>query len=125
MAHPRACRALMPRARSHGKTNHLPRALDLVGDSRKSGNLRINENAKHLTCRTLLAQTIVWKNSSQDSLECYFFTMKLEAGQGGILGHSNMSHWEYTEVLKAQSRKKRRWRGKQEIRKTMYYLGSG
>lgn len=67
------------------------------------------------------AQKILVGNP-QDAI---FGTMKLEAGQGGKLGHSNMSHWEYTEVLKALSRKKRRWRGKQEIRKTIDSLGCG
>ena len=42
--------------------------------------------------------------------------MKIEGGQGGRLGHSNMSHWDYTEVIKAACRRLRRAQGKKLIR---------
>lgn len=34
--------------------------------------------------------------------------MKVEGGSGGKRDHSNMTHWDYTEVLKRRSRKARR-----------------
>ena len=36
------------------------------------------------------------------------FTSKVDGGQGGKLGHSNMSHWDYTEVIKSRTKKLRR-----------------
>lgn len=33
---------------------------------------------------------------------------KIEAGQGGKKGHSNMSHWDGTEVIKKETKKRRR-----------------
>jgi hypothetical protein len=33
---------------------------------------------------------------------------KIEGGQGGKRGHSNMCHWDFTEDIKSKSRKKRR-----------------
>jgi hypothetical protein len=33
---------------------------------------------------------------------------KTEGGQGGRRGHSNMSHWDYTEEIKTATRKRRR-----------------
>ncbi len=33
---------------------------------------------------------------------------KTEAGQGGKLGHSRMSHWDYTEWVKKEAKKRRR-----------------
>lgn len=33
---------------------------------------------------------------------------KTEAGSGGKKGHSNMAHWEYTEIIKKQMKKIRR-----------------
>lgn len=42
---------------------------------------------------------------------------KTEAGQGGRLGHSNMSHWGHTEQIKATSRKTRRAQGKELLRR--------
>jgi len=33
---------------------------------------------------------------------------KVEGGQGGKLGHSNMTHWESTEDIKASTRVLRR-----------------
>jgi hypothetical protein len=33
---------------------------------------------------------------------------KVEGGSGGKRGHSNMTHWEYTEEIKQRSRKARR-----------------
>lgn len=40
---------------------------------------------------------------------------KSDGGQGGKLGHSNMEHWEFTEEIKAASRKRRRLTAKIEI----------
>ena len=42
--------------------------------------------------------------------------MKIEGGQGGRRGHSNMCHWQYTEEIKAATRKLRRAQGKKLIR---------
>ena len=42
---------------------------------------------------------------------------KTEAGQGGKLGHSNMSHWDETEWLKESSKVSRRLRDKEAVRK--------
>jgi len=36
---------------------------------------------------------------------------KTEGGQGGLRGHSNMTHWEKTETIKQQARKARRAQG--------------
>lgn len=44
-------------------------------------------------------------------------TTKIEAGQGGRLGHSNMAHYDYTEHIKAACRKARRLQGKAIIRR--------
>jgi len=33
---------------------------------------------------------------------------KIEGGSGGKRGHSNMTHWEYTEEIKRRTRKARR-----------------
>jgi hypothetical protein len=33
---------------------------------------------------------------------------KIEGGNGGKRGHSNMVHWEYTEEINRRSRKARR-----------------
>jgi hypothetical protein len=41
---------------------------------------------------------------------------KVEAGQGGKKGHSNMSHWTTTEEIKYRSKRKRRTQDKQEVR---------
>jgi hypothetical protein len=38
--------------------------------------------------------------------------IKTEGGQGGKLGHGQMSHWEYTEILKKELKKKRRKQSK-------------
>lgn len=38
---------------------------------------------------------------------------KTEAGQGGKLGHSRMTHWDYTEFVKKQAKKRRRINDKQ------------
>ena len=45
--------------------------------------------------------------------------MKLEGGQGGKRGHSNMSHWVGTEEIKHDCRKARRQHGKKIIRKEL------
>lgn len=34
--------------------------------------------------------------------------VKIEGGSGGKRGHSNMTHWDYTEEIKQRSRKARR-----------------
>ena len=39
----------------------------------------------------------------------------VEGGQGGKLGHSNMTHWDYTEAIKVASRKWRRLKAKSDI----------
>ena len=39
----------------------------------------------------------------------------VDGGQGGKLGHSNMTHWDYTETIKAASRRWRRIKAKQEV----------
>ena len=44
---------------------------------------------------------------------------KTEGGQGGKKGHSNMAHWEYTEIIKAQCRKIRRAVGKRVIKESL------
>jgi hypothetical protein len=41
---------------------------------------------------------------------------KVEGGQGGKRGHSNMDHWEFTEVIKLAARKRRRLAAKTEIK---------
>lgn len=40
---------------------------------------------------------------------------KIEGGSGGKRGHSNMTHWEFTEVIKHQAKKKRRIQSKKII----------
>jgi hypothetical protein len=40
---------------------------------------------------------------------------KLDAGQGGKLGHSNQNHWQYTEEIKEAARKWRRLQAKSAI----------
>ena len=40
---------------------------------------------------------------------------KIEGGQGGRRGHSNMCHWDYTEDIKAATRKLRRAQAKRLI----------
>jgi hypothetical protein len=44
---------------------------------------------------------------------------KLEAGQGGKKGHSNMSHWEGTEVIKKEAKKRRRNYAKKIIKQEL------
>ena len=41
------------------------------------------------------------------------------AGQGGKLGHSNMTHWTYTEEIKKSYKKYKRREGKKLIRKEL------
>ena len=41
---------------------------------------------------------------------------KVNAGQGGKLGHSNQDHWVYTEEAKEAARKQRRLVAKIEIK---------
>ena len=40
---------------------------------------------------------------------------KVNAGQGGKIGHSNQDHWMYTEEIKEAARKWRRLKAKSEI----------
>jgi len=40
---------------------------------------------------------------------------KLDAGQGGKLGHSNQNHWQYTEEIKEAARRWRRLEAKSVI----------
>ena len=40
---------------------------------------------------------------------------KVEGGQGGKLGHSNMNHWGFTEEIKDASRKLRRHQAKRDV----------
>ena len=41
-----------------------------------------------------------------------------DRGQGGKLGHSNMSHWEKTEIIKQKAKKQRREEAKRQIKNT-------
>jgi hypothetical protein len=43
--------------------------------------------------------------------------IKTEGGNGGGRGHSNMTHWDYTEEIKRRSRKARRSQAKTLERK--------
>jgi len=54
MVHPRACCALIPRARGGNEDKPPVSGARFGGDPTKFGNLRDSNNAKHLTCRTLL-----------------------------------------------------------------------
>ena len=40
---------------------------------------------------------------------------KADGGQGGKRGHSNMTHWAFTEEIKDASRKLRRHNAKREV----------
>jgi len=42
---------------------------------------------------------------------------KIEGGSGGKKGHSNMCHWDYTEEIKREAKKRRRRKDKQEALK--------
>lgn len=44
---------------------------------------------------------------------------KIEGGQGGKRGHSNMCHWSPTEVIKAESKRLRRQETKTIIAKAL------
>ena len=46
-----------------------------------------------------------------------FRRTKIEGGCGGKRGHSNMTHWDYTEEIKRRSRKARRAEAKMLERK--------
>ena len=52
-----------------------------------------------------------------------FLKGKLDAGQGGRIGHSNQDHWQYTEEIKAAARKWRRLQAKSEIAAELAELG--
>lgn len=41
---------------------------------------------------------------------------KTEGGQGGKKGHSNMVHYDYTEVVKAEAKRRRRQEDKKVIK---------
>ena len=41
---------------------------------------------------------------------------KTEGGQGGKLGHSNMTHWTGTEEIKWRTKRRRRLAGKREVK---------
>jgi len=41
---------------------------------------------------------------------------KVEGGQGGKRGHSNMDHWEFSEEIKLAAKKRRRLAAKTEIK---------
>jgi len=43
---------------------------------------------------------------------------KTEGGQGGRRGHSNMTHWQRTEDIKAQARKARRVAARQVLQES-------
>lgn len=40
---------------------------------------------------------------------------KVEGGEGGKRGHSNMTHWESTEEIKATTRRQRRRLARAEV----------
>ena len=44
----------------------------------------------------------------------------IDRGQGGSLGHSNMNHWDLTEIVKARSNKFRREMDKIESKEAEY-----
>ena len=44
---------------------------------------------------------------------------KTEGGSGGKRGHSNMCHWDFTEVIKKNNKKRRRQQGKTEIKNSL------
>jgi hypothetical protein len=41
--------------------------------------------------------------------------LKIEGGQGGLRGHSNMAHWVSTEEIKSSARIRRRREGKRIV----------
>ena len=41
---------------------------------------------------------------------------KTEGGQGGKKGHSNMTHWDQTEVIKKRSKRVRRQNDKKIVK---------
>ena len=47
---------------------------------------------------------------------------KVNAGQGGKIGHSNQDHWMYTEEIKEAARKWRRLTAKSEIAEALEEL---
>ena len=49
---------------------------------------------------------------------------KVEGGQGGKRGHSNMTHWEKTEEIKASTRVLRRRQGRVEIKEQLADVAS-
>lgn len=40
-----------------------------------------------------------------------------KGGQGGKLGHSNMAHWEETEIVKKEFKKKDRKKARKKLKK--------
>ena len=49
---------------------------------------------------------------------------KVEGGQGGKRGHSNMTHWESTEEIKASTRVLRRRTARAEVQDQLAELNS-
>ena len=49
---------------------------------------------------------------------------KIEGGQGGKRGHSNMTHWEFTEEIKATTRVLRRRATRAEVKDQLADLDS-
>jgi hypothetical protein len=47
---------------------------------------------------------------------------KTEGGSGGKLGHSNMSHWDETEMIKEATKVRRRNNEKKEIKREIEYF---
>ena len=50
--------------------------------------------------------------------------IKTEGGQGGRRGHSNMSHWTYTEEIKDAARKRRRIESKKIVNAEISDIGT-
>lgn len=48
-----------------------------------------------------------------------YYSLKTEGGQGGRLGHSNMAHWDGTEIIKEKSKKARRLQDKSIAQKAL------
>ena len=43
-------------------------------------------------------------------------SFKVTGGSGGKLGHSNMTHWDFTSAIKERSKKARRIADKKAVR---------
>lgn len=42
-----------------------------------------------------------------------------DRGQGGKKGHSNMSHWEPTEIIKSKAKRSRRQQANRDIKESI------